>query len=232
MTPTRLVLFDIDGTLIRTNGIARSCFADALDEVFGGSTIARTHDFAGKTDLQIYTEVMTGSGYDAATCARWREPVFAKFFALLSSRLSADDITVLPGIRELLPTLQAHPDVVLGLLTGNMPQGARIKLHPVGLFDFFPFGAFGSDSPHRHDLPAIAVQRAKAVTGITFSGSQIVIIGDTPHDITCGRGVGARSLAVATGTVSRATLAKEHPDALFSDLSNIPAVIEAILTPL
>lgn len=230
MNSPRLVLFDIDGTLISTNGIARTCFAEAMESVLGTSTIAKSHDFAGKTDLQIYTEVMLGSGREAKELEMHRHAIFSKFFTLLESRLSPKDITVLPGIRELLDTLTSMPSITLALLTGNMEMGARIKLTPVNLYQYFSFGAFGCDSMHREDLPAIAVQRAYVKTGLEFRGKNVVIIGDTRHDITCGRGIGARSIAVATGGTPLTELWKYQPDFVFPDASTHSDLIDAILS--
>lgn len=224
----RLVLFDIDGTLISTNGIARASFADAAHEVFGVETVARTHPFAGKTDPQIYNEVTAASGIARDVAERERERLFTRFFELLDARIGEGDVKVHAGVRELLAALAEIQPVTLGLLTGNMLRGARIKLAPPGLNDYFGFGAFGSDATYRYELPAIALERAYTRTGYVFREKEIVIIGDTPHDIECGRHLNVRSIAVATGGASREELAAHTPDFLFDDLSDTEHVIEAI----
>jgi phosphoglycolate phosphatase len=224
----RLVLFDIDGTLISTNGIAKECFSEAVEETLGITTIARAHDFAGKTDPQIYTEIMRGSGRTEADVEVHREQVFALFFRKLETRLTAENVTVFPGVRALLEALRQEEAATTALLTGNMLQGARIKLTPPGLLGYFAFGAFGNDAYARHDLPEIAVARAYDRTGATFKAKDIVIIGDTPHDIDCGRHLNVRSIGVATGGYSHEALAEARPDHLFADLTETDRLLDAI----
>ncbi len=224
----RFILFDIDGTLISTNGIAKECFSEAIEETVGAVTVARAHDFAGKTDPRIYTEIMRGSGMGQADIERHREPTFALFFRKLETRLTAENVTVHPGVRALLDALQQEEAATTALLTGNMLQGARIKLAPPGLLEYFSFGAFGNDAYERHDLPEIAVARAYERTGATFKSKDIVIIGDTPHDIDCGRHLNVRSIGVATGGYSHEALAEARPDHLFTDLSDTGRLLDAI----
>ncbi|MFZ1731485.1 MAG: HAD hydrolase-like protein [Bacteroidota bacterium] len=224
----RLILFDIDGTLVTTNGIAKEAFSEAVEEVVGSTTIAREHDFAGKTDQQIYTEVMSASKIPEALAAKHQNAVFAIFFKKLEERLHEGNVTVFPGVRQLLEALRQEEAATLALLTGNMLQGARIKLTPPALLEYFSFGAFGNDAPFRHDLPEIAVSRAYDRTGATFRAKDIVIIGDTPHDIDCGRHLNVRSIGVATGGYSQEALAEARPDHLFTDLTDTDRLLDAI----
>ncbi|MDH7514425.1 MAG: HAD family hydrolase [Bacteroidota bacterium] len=225
----RLVLFDIDGTLITTNGMAKRTFADALEQVFGHPTPARTYDFSGRTDIQIYREIMKAAGADDEAIERKQDEALTTFLDLLERRITPESITVHPGIRELLDALSEESIVTLGLLTGNMLRGARIKLSPPDLMRYFSFGAFGSDAYHRHELPSIAVERAYHRTGYVFREKEIVVIGDTPHDIECGRHLNVRTIAVATGGSRREKLAEHGPDFLFDDLSDTNAVVDAII---
>ena len=225
----RLVLFDIDGTLLSTNGIAKHTFAEAVDQVFGMRTVAREHDFAGKTDQQIYTEVLTASGVEPDRIQEKKDEALNLFLDLLEQRITENDITVHPGVHKLLDTLTDETVTTIGLLTGNMIRGARIKLQPAKLDKYFNFGAFGSDALHRQDLPGLAVERAYHRTGYVFREKEIVIVGDTPHDIACGRHLNVRTIAVATGKSSAEELARHDPDFVFEDLSDTDKVMQSIL---
>ncbi len=224
----RLILFDIDGTLITTNGIAKTALSDAIEETIGTPTVARSHDFAGKTDPQIFAEIIRASNLPEELITTHHDAVFSSFFSKLERMLNADNITVLPGVRELLEALRHEEAATTALLTGNMLQGARIKLTPPGLLEYFSFGAFGNDAYYRHDLPEIAVARAYDRTGATFKAKDIVIIGDTPHDIDCGRHLNVRSIGVATGGHSNEVLAEAKPDYLFDDLTDTDRLLDAI----
>ncbi|MDX9759967.1 MAG: HAD hydrolase-like protein [Bacteroidota bacterium] len=224
----RLVLFDIDGTLISTNGVAKQCFVDAMEEVLGVATAGRGYDFGGKTDPQIFAEIVRASGLPESTITTHADAVFASFFQRLEHALDADNVTVMPGVRTLLEALKREEAATLALLTGNMLQGARIKLTPPDLLGYFSFGAFGNDAYHRHDLPEIAVARAYDRTGATFRAKDIVIIGDTVHDIDCGRHLNVRSIGVATGGHAHEVLAQAKPDVLFDDLTDTDRILDAI----
>jgi phosphoglycolate phosphatase-like HAD superfamily hydrolase len=147
----------------------------------------------------------------------------------LERRLHPEAVQLKPGVADLVGRLAAEPRVTLALLTGNLERGARLKLEPPGLNRYFPFGAFGSDSADRYCLPALAVARARDATGREFSGKSVVIVGDSVHDVACGRSLGVRAVAVATGPTPRERLQGEKPDALFDDFSDVDSAFEAIV---
>src|SRR5262245_3286401 len=229
----RLVLFDIDGTLLSAGRAARDSVLAALDRVYGWKAnpdAPRTgrYDFSGKTDPQIVRElVMEEVG--AERCEAELTRALDLYLEELGIRLTPESVVVKPGIAELLRRLAADPRVQLGLLTGNLERGARLKLAPPGFNGYFAFGAFGSDSASRYDLPPLAVERARRHGGPDVSGKAIVIVGDSVHDVACGRPLGVRAVAVATGPTPADRLAAERPDALLPDFSDVDAAMRAIL---
>ena len=227
----KVALFDIDGTLLWTKGAGRRAMERALKANIG-TTGPADHRYDGKTDRQIVRESMSLSGFSDADVDSKMDAVLASYLDELVVELDRADhgVEVLPGVRELLDALEPRDDVVLGLLTGNVVAGAERKLRVVGIdFARFPVGAFGSDGEHRHDLPAIARDRAAAHLGREVSGERCVIIGDTPSDVACGRGIGARAIAVATGHYDVASLEACNPHAVFRDLTDTDAVVRSIV---
>lgn len=227
-THIRLILFDIDGTLLTTNGVARRTFGDALEQVFARPMKTDQVDFAGKTDQQIFYDFMSLAEIDELTVETKKDEALDAFVALLEARINEDNCRALPGVEELLRTLDTEDVATVALLTGNLLRGAFIKLTPPGLHQHFGFGAFGNDARYRYQLPAIAVERAYKRTGLAFKGKEIVIVGDTPNDIECGRHLNVRTIAVATGPVPAETLEEHRPDFLFPDLTNTEGVLDAI----
>jgi phosphoglycolate phosphatase len=227
----RIVLFDIDGTLLWSDGMGRRAMEGALVEVFGPIPPPADYRYDGKTDRQIVREVMRAAGrHDRDIDARMPRLV-ASYLARLERELS--DVSRKPhlyaGVPELLDALEARDDVVLGLLTGNIEQGAALKLRAVGIdLRRFRVGAFGSDHEHRPELPAFAQRRARALLGVDVAGHQLVVIGDTPADIECGRSLGARAIAVATGRYTVDELSAYSPAAVFPDLCDTDAVMRVI----
>lgn len=227
----KLVLFDIDGTLLWTDGAGRRAIQDALREIFGATGPA-DHRFDGKTDPQIVRELMRHVGHDDERIDGSLERLFGMYVDRLRVELRnpAHPPKLLPGVHELLDALAATDEVVLGLLTGNLVEGARAKLEAVGIgMERFVVGAFGSDHERRPELPAIARRRANDLLDVDFSGRDIVVIGDTPDDMTCGRDVGAKPIGVATGRYSVRELLDHGAHAAFADLSDTDAVLTAIL---
>ena len=228
---TRLVLFDIDGTLLWTDGAGRRAIHRALIEVFGATGPA-DHRFDGKTDPQIVRELMRDVGHDDAHIDARLQGLFIRYVQCLREELRdpAHPSKPLPGVTDLLDALSRRSDVTLGLLTGNLVDGARAKLEAVGIDpDIFVVGAYGSDHELRPELPAIAQRRARARLGVDIAGPDIVVIGDTPADLQCGRDIGVRAIGVATGRYTTDDLAAQGAVAVFADLSDTDAVVRAIL---
>ena len=227
----RLALFDIDCTLVDPHNAGGRAIMVALRYVYGVSGSLDGYSYHGRTDPQIVRELVTmwGNGHPDGFVEAHLEDCLALYAELLREEAAEGMIEVLPGVGDLVRALSAQPDVTVGLLTGNIAEGAAIKLAATGLAHHFEFGVYGSDSAHRPDLPAIAVARAEALTGYRFSGKEIAIIGDTPADITCGASLGVKAIAVATGIHSPSELARQAPDYLFDDLSDWRAVEAAIL---
>jgi phosphoglycolate phosphatase len=225
-----LVLFDIDGTILHSGGAGRDAMEYALATVFGtaGDSSMR---YDGKTDKQIVRESMRAAGISDTEIDAHMEQVVSLYVATLPSRLGDPErhVGLYPGVAELIAAVHARDDSVLGLLTGNVESGARLKLAAVGLdFEQFRVNAFGSDNEMRGALPAIAHRRMQDAFGVTLGGRDVVVIGDTPADISCGRALGARAIAVATGSYSVDELKAHHPYAVFQDLSDTDAVMAAI----
>jgi phosphoglycolate phosphatase-like HAD superfamily hydrolase len=229
---SRLVLFDIDGTILLTAGAGRRAIVAALTEELAGHQAFERVRFDGKTDPQIVAELLEAAGDPEP-----REPtrlgkVCRRYVAHLARELErpTSRTTLMPGVGALLDRLEAEPGIVLGLLTGNVAEGAALKLKSAGIDPArFPVGAFGSDSAHRPDLPAIAARRAAPFLCRVPSGAEIVIVGDTPADIHCGAELAARAIAVATGGYTVADLAACGPHAVFEDLSDTERVVRAIV---
>jgi phosphoglycolate phosphatase len=227
----KLVLFDIDGTLLLSDGAGRRAIHRALIEVFGATGPADYH-FDGKTDRQIVRELMRLAGHGDERIEAGMDALLARYVECLHEELASQRhrAYTLPGVPELLDVLERHNGVILGLLTGNLEQGARAKLAAVGIdFDRFRVGAFGSDHEHRPELPAIARDRTRIHLGVDVPGEAIVVIGDTPADLTCGQSLGASAIGVATGRYSVAELQAHHPVAVFETLANVEGVTRAIL---
>jgi phosphoglycolate phosphatase-like HAD superfamily hydrolase len=228
----KLVLFDIDGTILWTDGAGRRAVHAALDEVFGSVGPSGTM-FDGKTDRQIVRELMRLDGHADTHIDERMDASIDSYVANLERELEAPDASpprLLPGVRPLLDALEARDDVVLGLLTGNVEPGARAKLAAVGIdFARFRVNAFGSDHELRPELPEIARARGEAALGRPLAGADVVVIGDTPADVQCGRGIGARAIGVATGRYTTAQLAEHGAAAVFEDLTDTAAVVRAVM---
>ena len=215
---THLVLFDIDGTLVHCGATPIRVFKQALLEVFGAAGPIDNWIFDGKTDPMIVQELMSAA---VVYCSREMTDKALEIYAtnLQTELPKAPDKIIYPGVRELLEELTKRP-VLLGLLTGNIKQGARAKLESLDLWKHFSFGAFAGDSAVRKELADIAVQRAFELSGQKFSGRQIVIVGDTEYDINCGRHLGVKAIGVGTGRSSAAKLLEHGADIAFEDFSD------------
>ena len=227
----KLVLFDIDGTLLSSEGAGRRAMQSALSELFG-SFGDPTYRYDGKTDRQIVRDLMRGHGHDDDYIDERMSELLALYLEGLAREVETGERVprTLPGVHTLLDELESRPDVTLGLLTGNIEAGAKVKLTAAGIdISRFRVNAFGSDHEHRPELPGVAQRRASTVLGRDVAGDAIYVIGDTPADIKCGEAIGARAIAVATGHYSLDDLRQHEPYAAFKDLTDTRAVVNAIV---
>jgi phosphoglycolate phosphatase len=217
----RLVLFDIDGTLLHTGGVGIKAFARAFASEFGISDGTERLKFSGRTDVSLVREFFTHHGIEAS------RPNFDRFFAayLHWLQLLIPDCKggACHGVLEFYDSLRALPEPPLtGLLTGNIKKGARIKLERFNLWEKFPFGGFADDHEERDQIAVAALRRGSEQIGRELRGEEVLVIGDTPLDIRCGRAIGAKVLAVATGGASFEELEHHNPDWLVPDLTHFP----------
>jgi phosphoglycolate phosphatase-like HAD superfamily hydrolase len=228
----KLVLFDIDGTLLLTAGAGRRAIVAALGDEVDDPSAFEGIRFDGKTDPQIVAEILEAAGQAEPRESERVRRLCRRYVGLLALELERPTTrtTLMPGVEPLLDALEARSGVVLGLLTGNLAEGAALKLRSGGIDPArFRVGAYGSDAAHRPDLPEIAARRAEPLFGRVPRGAEVVIIGDTPADIHCGRGISARAVGVATGSYAVADLAACGPHTVFEDLSDTESVMQAIL---
>jgi phosphoglycolate phosphatase len=228
----RLILFDIDGTLLSADGAGKRAFHAAIRDTFGPIPEPPAYSFAGRTDPQIARDLLTAAGIPREEVEAGLSGLFRDYAQHLEREIRRVEVRPLPGVLPLLERIEAAGGrTVLGLLTGNVREGAWIKLRAAGIDpERFRVGAFGSDHPDRPELPAVAVARAEALTRHRYTGKEIVIIGDTPRDVACGEHLGVRTIAVATGVYPLEELAACRPDHLFPDLGEVERVWEAIHT--
>jgi phosphoglycolate phosphatase len=227
----RLVLFDIDGTLLSSEGIGRTAMRRALGSIFG-SPGNPAYRYDGKTDRQIVRDVMRLEGHSDEYIDSQMEKLIETYLEGLRENAKSGNFNVRPlvGVAELLDALEPRKDVVLGLLTGNVEPGARTKLIAAGINpDRFRVNAFGSDHEHRPELPAIAQRRASEKLGLDIERGRMVVIGDTPADIACGRSLGAKAIGVASGHYTVEQLQEHDPYAVFPSLANTQQLLESIV---
>ena len=220
----RLFLFDIDGTLCDTGGAGASALNLAFELLFEIRDAFRTVRMDGKTDLQIIREGLAANGLEAGQ--EKMEEIGTRYLRQLRVQIDNDRMHLKPGVIELLAALENTPGCHLGLLTGNIEKGARIKLEPFGLNAYFSFGAFGSDHEDRRRLVPVALQKFSALNGIRLNPSDCVVIGDTPLDVACAKPHGALSVAVATGNYTFEELQQSGADLVLHDLTGaLPLLI-------
>ena len=222
----RLLLFDIDGTLIHSGGAGVHALKLTLAERFGIADDLDDIEIAGMTDSGIVVSILKKHRIPATSgnIAAFLD----SYVHFLSLELPRREGKLLPGVLELLERLKSRKHLVLALLTGNVSRGAQLKLEHYGVWHFFEFGAFADDHQDRNQLGPFARARANEKHGHEFLASEIDVIGDTPRDIACGKALGARTIAVATGTWSREQLARHHPDFLIDDLSDVDRLINTL----
>lgn len=232
MRPT-LVLFDVDGTLVDAAGAGRRGLTASFHEVFGVDGIeeaAARVPFGGRSDPTIVAEIAREIGIAPDRLAA-RYPEFQRaYLQALRAEMGRPDPRrrVLPGVPALLEDLAARPDVFMGLVTGNIEEGARAKLEPFGLNGYFADGGFSSDHPERREIARIAHERFSRRAGFRFPPDRVMVVGDTELDVACARANGFCAIAVESGWVAREVLEAARPDALFGDLTDAGAVLGAM----
>jgi phosphoglycolate phosphatase len=228
----KLILFDIDGTILSfKKPISKIIFRKVLLELFDIKiSIKAMPSFAGKTDIQILKEISISIGYDFNNIKSNLNNIWDEMTKHFIKFCTKENIVVFPGIIKIIEELNKNKNIHLGLLTGNYMQNAYLKLDVVNLSQYFHFGAFGSDSDDRNQLPGIAIERANNhLNTETFNCTNTVIIGDSPLDIECAKRNKIRNVIVATGNFSIEELSKCNPDCLFNDFSNHHVSLNAII---
>ncbi len=227
MARKKLLLFDIDGTLLLTGRAGEHALRVAFKERFGVDDDLSSISFAGSTDGAIARQMF--APYDIPPTPENIADLFDGYVHHLALELPRREGTVLPGIVALLEALHGREDCVLGLLTGNIAKGAELKLSHYGVWDFFEFGAFADDHVDRNKLGPVAHSRAVEKHGSSFEAEDVFVLGDTPRDIDCARAAGFVAVAIATGSYGKDELAAHRPDFLFEDLSDTRGVLKALL---
>ena len=223
----RILLFDIDGTLMDSANEGLICLRRALEDVYGVAGPIDTYNMAGKTDWQIVTDLMIEAGLDGHTIEAGLPAAFTAYARHVEIAAPTFKMQALPGVLALLTQLADDPGFMLGLVTGNVRQAVPHKLRAVGIDPtLFTFGAFGSEHQDRNRLPALALYRLGQQMGSPVPTETALVIGDTPRDIACARHTGLQVLCVATGTFSRDELKPHNPDYLLDDLTDIDALME------
>lgn len=222
----KLILWDIDGTLIVSGRAGIFALARAFVKLHGREPDFARLEISGRTDKWIASQILEQHGLSGSS-----ENIHAlleAYLELLPEELTSRQGRVLPGILELLETFHQRTDVAQGLLTGNLQQGARLKLEHYKVWHYFAFGAFGNDSPLRNELGPHALRRAREQHDVEFDPASTFVIGDTPHDIACGQAIGAKTIGVATGRFSTAELQTHRPTAVFADFADTAAFLRVI----
>lgn len=215
----KLVLFDIDGTLIKNlNATHIAAFSYAFKEVFGVDTSITKIDFGGETDKQIIIEVLKLESLKETLIRSKMKEVTDKMVEFFKEESRGKTIELEEGVKELISELKAN-NILTGLVTGNLEEIAKAKMEIVGLDDYFKFGGFGSDAEKRSDLIKIAKEKAEKITNYEFNPKDIFVIGDTLGDISAGKDNGVKTIGVCTGKYSKEELEKGNPDYIFNNLS-------------
>jgi phosphoglycolate phosphatase-like HAD superfamily hydrolase len=221
-----LLLWDIDCTLIDSGGAGERSLRLALKREFGLDDTFAWLEYFGRTDVWIARTILNHH-LGSATPENIRRFLNA-YLRALAEEMHNPHARVLPGIAKIVAEVTGRTDVAQGLLTGNLVRGAEIKLGHLGLWSPFPFGAFADDAEQRDELGPHALRRANAHHGMSFAADRVFVIGDTPHDIACGKIIGARTIAVATGRYSVELLQSHTPTAVLKDFSDTDAFLSLL----
>lgn len=218
--PIELILLDIDGTLVMTQGAGRRATKLAMIDVFGTDAGIDTHHFGGKTDWRTLHELLADRAYSHDQLRGFIPQYEAAIGRHLERIIGDYQVVPCTASLEFVEELRRRSSPMMGILTGNVSTTAPVKLRAGG-FDptWFPVAAYGSEAMERDDLPALAVARAEKLLGRKIAPEQVVVIGDTAQDVSCARALGAVAVAVLTGFTSREALAATNPDYLLDDLS-------------
>ena len=223
-----LLLWDIDGTLVCTDRAGERSLLILIKELYGRDLGAKLPvKLAGRTDTSIARDILTF--LELPVTLEEEKRFKAAYLERLPRTLPTGKSKLHPGIKEALEAVHAHPEIHQGLLTGNHEEGARLKLEHLGIWKYFEFGAYADDSHIRDELGPFALARAKQKLGIDFPPDRVFIIGDTPHDVACGKAIGAKTIAVATGSFTVVELAACNPTHTFADLSDTNAFLKVVL---
>jgi phosphoglycolate phosphatase-like HAD superfamily hydrolase len=222
----KLILFDVDGTLIDPGGAGRSSLGKTFNELFAIRDAFDGIRMAGKTDIQIIKEGLSVHGLSSDD--RLLPSILSVYVKTLKTEIMNKKKHINPGVVELLDTLKAMDGYGLGLLTGNIERGARIKLGAFGLNEYFSVGAFGDDNENRNLLLPIAVEKFRRMTNISINGDDCIVIGDTPSDVQCSKPFGALSIAVSTGPYGYESLLETGADYVLRDLSYAMDIISKV----
>ncbi len=228
--PTKLVLFDIDGTLVGNLEIGKIALLAAINSATGANIRQNQHSFDGNTDLYNASALLAMAGLPEGEISKVLPKILEDYVSTVREQVTQleRNLQLLPGVRDLLEYLSNRDDILVGLLTGNLEQIAEIKLEAADLVKYFAFGVFGSERADRNRLPELALRRAKEEFGLEFAPSDVVIVGDTVRDIQCAKNIGARSIALATGPANEKELRSEEPDAFLQDLGDIVKFLDAM----
>ncbi len=223
----RILFFDIDGTLILTQGAGKVALKRTLKESFAVSVPDADIEYGGRTDLGIANELFVRNGLNPPTAAELNT-FFSSYVRHLKLELAKNSGIILPGVEGLLQQLQHDNRYALGIITGNIKQGAHSKLVSHSLESFFSFGGYGDTKIHRNDIAREGLASASSALSLALAGKQCMIIGDTAHDIICSRAIGAFSLGVCTGYAAGASIAAQNPTRLVQDLSDTEQILDII----
>lgn len=221
--PRKLLLWDIDGTLILGDHAGERALLRSLERVFRVSGSLERVEIAGRTDRYIAENLLRAHGIEPT--AEAVHDFLEGYVAALPEEMPRGKPRLLDGVLRALEAVAARPDLAQGLLTGNLQRGARLKLEHFDVWRFFPFGAFADDSAHRDDLGAHALRRAREHHADEFAAERTFVIGDTPHDIACGRAIGAATIAVATGRFPVSELVAHAPTIVLPNLEDTAAFL-------